>query len=403
VQLRESPPVHLTYCLNIHPGETWAESLAAIQRHALAVRDLVSPTRPFGLGLRLSRQAALELEPEATLASFRRFLQENNLYVFTLNGFPYGAFHGTPVKTSVYTPDWRTPERLDYTRRLAGILSRLLPEGVDGSISTLPLSYKDWVTGPEDRQTIARQLAALAVSLDEIRNRSGCEIHLGLEPEPDCLLGTPSDVTAFFRDVLLPCGIPFITGQRGCPPDAARRLLLRHIGVCLDTCHMAVEFVSPESAIRELEAAGLRISKLQISAAMECPATPEALGRLREFADAVYLHQTRIRDARGTRRHPDLPEALGAEHADAGSLWRTHFHVPLHMAGAPPLATTAALLDTSFWRQALAGGISHFEIETYTYSVLPPHLRSQGVEDSLRREFEWVLARMQPHLMPRQP
>lgn len=403
MQLRESPPVHLTYCLNIHPGETWAESFAAIQRHALAVRDLVARGRPFGLGLRLSHQAAIELEQEDRIQAFRRFLHGNGLYVFTINGFPYGTFHHSPVKTSVYTPDWLTPERVDYTRRLAGILSRLLPEGVDGSISTLPLAYKAWAGGVQDRKAMALHLASLASDLDGIRESSGREIHLGLEPEPDCLLGTPAEAAAFFREYLLPCGIPRVAARRECPPEAAREILSRHIGVCLDTCHMAVEFLSPENAVRELNAAGIRISKLQISAAMECAGTPAALTRLKEFADPVYLHQTRIHGAGGVRRYPDLAEALAAEQPDPDAVWRTHFHVPLHLAGAPPLASTAARLDPPFWRQAMAGSISHFEIETYTYSVLPDSLRSGGVEDSIRREFEWALARMQPCLARPQP
>ena len=35
--LQHNPPLHLTYCLNIHPGEKWADNFAAIKEHALAV------------------------------------------------------------------------------------------------------------------------------------------------------------------------------------------------------------------------------------------------------------------------------------------------------------------------------------------------------------------------------
>ena len=43
----------------------------------------------------------------------------SGLYVFTINGFPYGPFHGQPVKAAVYRPDWREAERGRYTADLA--------------------------------------------------------------------------------------------------------------------------------------------------------------------------------------------------------------------------------------------------------------------------------------------
>src|SRR5581483_695 len=103
-----------------------------------AVKARVSPAAPFGVGLRLSAAAAEELAAPTALADFRRLLDAHGLYVFTLNGFPYGAFSGTRVKERVYLPDWREPARAAYTRQLADILAALLPDGVDGSVSTVP-------------------------------------------------------------------------------------------------------------------------------------------------------------------------------------------------------------------------------------------------------------------------
>src|SRR5690349_11264949 len=98
--------LHLTYCTNIHPGETWDEVFANVSTHVLAVKAKVSPARPFGVGLRLSAAAARRLAEPAVLEEFRHFLATNGLYVFTINGFPYGAFHGVAVKENVYRPDW---------------------------------------------------------------------------------------------------------------------------------------------------------------------------------------------------------------------------------------------------------------------------------------------------------
>ncbi len=51
MKIQDKPEQHLTYCLNIHAGETWAENRKAIEEKATAVRDRVSKGQPFGLGL----------------------------------------------------------------------------------------------------------------------------------------------------------------------------------------------------------------------------------------------------------------------------------------------------------------------------------------------------------------
>src|SRR5690606_1462491 len=97
---------HLTYCTNIHPGESWSRVFSNLRTDLLEVRDLVSVDQPFGVGLRLSAEAADTLVQPEPLAEFRSFLEQERLYVFTLNGFPYGPFHGQAVKAAVYQPDW---------------------------------------------------------------------------------------------------------------------------------------------------------------------------------------------------------------------------------------------------------------------------------------------------------
>ena len=140
----DDSPCHLTYCSNIHPGESWEEVRHNLGLHLPAIRAQLSPDRPFGIGLRLSAAAARTLAQPDTLAEFRNFLEGGNFYVFTLNGFPYGKFHGTRVKEQVYRPDWQDPERLQYTNLLADLLAELLPlqPGLNGSISTVPGAFK---------------------------------------------------------------------------------------------------------------------------------------------------------------------------------------------------------------------------------------------------------------------
>src|ERR1700712_608711 len=117
---------HLTYCTNIHAGESWSSHFENLRIHLPVIKEAVSPLHPFGIGLRLSDRASRDLSDENTLLEFQNWLHEHHCYVFTMNGFPYGGFHHTVVKDQVHQPDWLTQDRIDYTIRLANILSNLL-------------------------------------------------------------------------------------------------------------------------------------------------------------------------------------------------------------------------------------------------------------------------------------
>ena len=116
---------HLAYCTNIHRGEDWAQTFESLKSHTLAVRDRVANDGGFAIGLRLSELAARELNEPSALESFQQWLADENCYVFTINGFPFGNFHGTRVKEQVYLPDWTAPERLEYTNRLFDLIAAL--------------------------------------------------------------------------------------------------------------------------------------------------------------------------------------------------------------------------------------------------------------------------------------
>lgn len=181
---------HLTYCTNIHPGESWAEVFSALDAFVLAVKAEVSPEAPFAVGLRLSARAATELLAPQELGRFRAFLAEHALYVPTINGFPHGAFHGVAVKEAVYLPDWRDPARLAYTCDLADILAALLPEDGTGSISTVPGAFRPAIQGPPDVERMASHLRKHAAHLHALRERTGKTLSLALEPEPFCYAST---------------------------------------------------------------------------------------------------------------------------------------------------------------------------------------------------------------------
>lgn len=392
---------HLTYCTNIHAADGWDAVFANVRRYGPALKARFAPGGPFGLGLRLSARDARGLREGARLREFRAFLDDQGLYVAIINGFPYGPFHGTPVKASVYAPDWRDEARVQYTIDLIEILRELVPDGVDGGVSTAPLSYKPWMAAapPEAWQTITRNVVEVATALVRLQQDRGVTIHLDIEPEPDCSIENTAETIEFFERRLLPDGAPLLARSLGVPEAEARERLLEHVNVCFDCCHFAVEFEDGQAAIDRIREAGIRIGRAQLSSALDVPlpaseaAAAGVRERLRAFADATYLHQVVERSAAGLRHYLDLPDALEAHDHTGASEWRIHFHVPLFAAEYELLGSTQRYVADALRHLLRTGATRHFEIETYTWDVLPSGLKVDLVE-SIAREYEWVLSQI---------
>ncbi len=392
---------HLTYCTNIHPGETWAEVRANVERYVLAVKARLAPDRPFGVGLRLSAQAAATLAEPGERAAFRDFLAGRGLYVFTINGFPYGAFHGTRVKADVYRPDWLEEARLVYTDRLAWLLADLLPADPDleGSVSTVPGAFKARVAGDADAARMAEHVLRHAGTLHQIREATGRIVTLALEPEPCCHFETVAETVGFFeRHLFAAAGVARLAALTGLTMSESEAVLRRHVGVCFDACHMAVEFEDLRAALRAFETAGIRVAKIQVSAGLkvrlerEDRATREALG---PFAEGVYLHQVVERRGGRLRRFVDLPDALAAgDGAGEPREWRIHFHVPLFRERLGAFLNTQEELRDLLARLREAAATPHLEVETYTWDVLPEEYRREDIVTAVTRELQWVLERL---------
>lgn len=395
MKLDSDRSVHLTYCSNIHPGETWTEVRAQVGAHLPKVKARLSPERPFGIGLRLSAIAAESLSEPAAMEEFKAFLAGEGLYVFTINGFPYGEFHGTPVKENVYLPDWRDAARLAYSNRLADLLAELLPDDpeLDGSISTVPGAFKPAITGEEDVAAMADNLVRHTAHLWDLRERTGRTVTLELEPEPCCFIETIDEAVDFFRNHLFSAdAIASMADRTGLSGAAAEAALRRHLGVCLDLCHVAVEFEDAEYALESLARAGIRIGKMQISAGLRFARVDETtVEQLRPFNDAVYLHQVVERNGAGLARYVDLPEAFAAvEKNDGDREWRVHFHVPIFLDNLGQFSTTQDFIREMLARQRAAPFTPHLEVETYTWDVLPPDYRNVDVDSAIVRELQWV-------------
>ncbi len=386
---------HTTYCTNVHPGADWESTFRALENHLGSIRSSLAPKGAFGLGLRLSDQASRELGEGKRLEGFRDWLEAQQLYVFTMNGFPFGNFHGERVKDQVHQPDWTTLARKEYTLRLFRQLEVLLPAGLDGGISTSPVSYRHWHPEGPARDAILRKgaqaMAEVALELARTEARSGKYLHLDIEPEPDGLLENSADVLRFFGEFLLPIGEPLLSEQLGIDLPAARKVVLRHLTLCYDICHFALAFESPEEVFARMAAAGIRTGKIQVSAALRI--RPQngnregVLQALRAFDEPVYLHQVTTKTVQGVHTWPDLPQLL--ENPGEFEELRAHYHVPIFTERYGLLeATQQEILEVLEYlkRHPVC---NHLEVETYTWEVLPPGLK-EALPASISRELAWL-------------
>ncbi len=374
---------HLAYCTNIHPAETWEQTAEVLRTHVLAVRDRLRGSGALGLeeafaiGLRLSAVAARELLEGDRLAEFRNWLAETNTYVFTINGFPYGSFHGTRVKEKVFKPDWTEQARADYTKDLFQILAAIARPGTGASVSTLPGSHK---TFHADEAPIRRNLIELASWLEELSVKTGHDFHLGLEPEPLGHFENTTETLDFFKRL------------HADATDA--EVIRRRIGVNFDTCHFALEYDDVRASLDALVNAGIRISKIHLSSALAFdPRDPSAIEAIRAFDEPTYFHQVLVLgDEETITRFVDLPDFLAAGEWPGAVEARVHFHIPLDSEPSPPLRSTCGDVKAVLaWRRDHPDACLHYEIETYTWGVLPNGLQ-RPVEDQIAGEYHWVLA-----------
>lgn len=391
---------HLTYCTNIHPGESWKETFDNLKKYIPGIKSEISPNQNFGIGLRLSNEASLILQKPGELNTFKSWLEENHCFVFTMNGFPYGSFHDQVVKDQVHAPDWTTKERRDYTIRLFEILAELVPETTEGGISTSPLSYKFWYNTQQELDgAISKStthLIHVVIKLIEIKQKTGKVLHLDIEPEPDGILENTSEMLAYFQDWLIPIGTRDLMDQLAMSREDAEMAIREHIRLCYDVCHFALVYEKPSEVFQAMKTAGIKIGKIQISAALKIsiPSTVEEKESIKEtllpFAESTYLHQVIGRDSQGQiGSYRDLDQALEKLLETDQEEWRIHFHVPVFLSDYGKVASTQSDILEVLSIVKNEDVSDHLEVETYTWDVLPEGMNID-IQSSIIRELQWV-------------
>jgi sugar phosphate isomerase/epimerase len=385
---------HLTYSTLVHPGDTWEEMWTSLVTYVPKVKARVAPRVPFGVSLRLSARSAETLaNSRAERDMLKKFLADNDMYLYTVNAFPYGPFKNQIVKEQVYEPDWRSEERTRYTINVADVLADVVPEGISPSIQSAPLGFKPRVTGADVVASYTEHVLRVAAHLVALASRTGRTVTLALEPEPYCFLETTDETVAYFTNHLYSgAAATRLAKLAGIPISEAHIALRRHVGVVFDICHQAVVYENIAESLQKLVDAGIPIFKLQEAAAMRVPeVTQKIVDTLARYAKTIYLTQTVEKKDGKLTRFLNLEDAFKAWHANPGPReWRTHFHVPVFLDSLGELGTTRFAIEDAL-RFHKANPLSRqLEIETYTWDVLPEHLKTGDIVDYVTREIEWV-------------
>ena len=386
---------HLTYSTLVHPGDTWEDMWHSLTTYVPRVKERIAPNEPFGVSLRLAAASAERLvndKPERE--KLKKFLADNDMYLYTVNAFPYGPFKGQRVKEQVYEPDWRSEERTQYTINVAEILGDVAPEGSSPSIQSAPLGFKPRVTGPDVVASFTEHVLRVAARLVDIHARTGRMVGLSLEPEPFCFLETTDEAVDYFTNHLYSgAAAARLAKLAGIPISEAHIALRRHVGVVFDICHQAVEYENISESLQKLVNAGIPIFKLQEAAALYMPEiNPPVIDVLTRYADTIYLTQTMEKKDGQFNRFLNLEDAFAAwkKSGSGPREWRTHIHVPVFLDDLGMFRTTRFAIEDALKFHKANPLSRQLEIETYTWDVLPASLKTGDIVDYVCRELEWV-------------
>jgi hypothetical protein len=386
---------HLTYSTLVHQTDDWDQLWKSVNTYLPAVKARVAPTQKFGVCLRTSAPSAAALSADAgKRASLKQFFADQDLYLYTANAFVYGVFKKQVIKEDVYEPDWETPERREYTKQVANLLADLAPEGINPSIQSAPLGFKPKVTSEDVVDRYTANVIDVVAHLVRLKQETGKTVTLGLEPEPRCYLETTDETITYFKNHLFSGeAAKRLAALTGLNEADAHRAMREYTGVVFDIGHQSVGYEDIPVSLQKLVDAGVPIVKLQEAASMNIPdVTQKTVDALQTFAKTIYLTQTCQKKDGKTTWFLNLEDAFDAFQKDPGSReWRTHFHVPVFLddlGGA--FGTTRFALEQALAFHKKTPLSTHLEIETYTWDVLPDHLKTGDIVDYVSRELEWV-------------
>jgi sugar phosphate isomerase/epimerase len=385
----------LTYSTLVHPADNWEQLYHSLVTYLPKVKARIAGNKSFGVCIRLSANSAETLANSAVERDkLKKFLADNDMYIYTANAFVYGHFKGAAVKEQVYEPDWRSEERTQYTINVADVLADVCPPGSAPSIQTAPLGFKARVTGPDVVASYTENVLRVVAHLIALEAKTGRIVQLALEPEPFCFLETTDETVAYFKDhIFTGKAAERLAKLAHIPVAEAIGALRRHLGIVYDICHQAVEYEDITASLQKLVDAGVPIFKLQEAAALYVPeVTQGAVDTLKRYSKTIYLTQTLEKRNGKLNRYLNVDDAIAAFEKDPGGPreWRTHIHVPVFLDDLGQFRTTRFAIEDALRFHKKTPLSHHLEVETYTWDMLPDSLKTGDIVEYVCRELDWV-------------
>jgi hypothetical protein len=385
---------HLTYSTLVHPADDWEQLWKSVNTYLPQVKARMAPNQKFGVCLRTSAPSAAALSADPSKrADLKQFFADNDLYLYTANAFVYGVFKKQIIKEDVYEPDWRTEDRVEYTMQVASLLAHLAPDGIEPSIQSAPLGFKPRVTGEDVVEAYTTNVIRVVAHLVKLHKETGKVVTLGLEPEPRCFLETTDETVEYFTKTLFSGATATrLAKMTGLNEADAATAMRKHMGVVFDIGHQAVGFEHIPTSLQKLVDNDVQIVKLQEAASMYMPGvTQKTVDALQAFAKTIYLSQTCQKKDGKTTWFMNLEDAFEDWYKNPGPRdWRTHFHVPVFLNDLGAFGTTRYALEEALAFHKKTPLSAHLEIETYTWDVLPDHLKTGDIVEYVCREMDWV-------------
>jgi hypothetical protein len=273
-----------------------------------------------------------------------------------------------------------------------------VPESISPSIQSAPLGFKLNVTSKAVVESYTEHVMRVAAHLIKLEQRTGRTVTLALEPEPFCFLETTDETVDYFTNHLYTGkSAEMLARLSGLPISEALVAQRKFIGTVFDICHQAVVYEDIAASLQKLVDAGIPIFKLQEAAAMRVPnVTQKIVDTLKRYAKTIYLTQTVEKKDGKLNRFLNLEDAFKAWERDPGPReWRTHFHVPVFLDDLGEFGTTRFAIEDALKFHKAKPLSRQLEIETYTWDVLPDHLKTGDIVDYVSREIEWVRGQLQ--------
>lgn len=402
---------HLSYCTNIHKGESWNEVFTNIKKYTVNVKKLITRKKWFSIGLCLSNKSVKSLTKKNILKKFQKWLLKKYIYIQTINSFCFTNFHEKNIKQKIYNPNWGTYERYIFTKQIINIIKHTLLITTTGTISTVPLFYKYTIKTKKEKYILLQKsiinLMNILIHLKKINKN----ISICMEPEPDCYLEKTSDVITFYNKRLYIHGNEYLQKNYKITKKINKQLIKKYIKVCYDICHFSLFKEKIQQTLSKFKKEKIDIGKIQLSSGLKTNEPKNYFLKNNFFKKlnkitkkTPFLHQaystiinknntisSHYKDLFEIKKRP-LLEKKPIKMINK-KIWKVHYHIPLYKSKHQNFKTTQKEISNLF--RILLNSKKYkiptsIEIETYTWDNFK---KSQKINllTSIVNEYKYTL------------